>query len=939
MIVAALELENYKQYSGTHRIEFPDQGIVAVTGPNGAGKTTLFEAIEWCLYCPRTIPQNSVPPHDGVGRTLVRVTLEDPREGKRYCVQRELRSAGTQAEIYLEDNPGQPLVQGTREVTRYVGRHLIGLPHAAFVSTFFTKQKELQFFGDRSATERRTEVGRLLGLEAVREAQREIGEGRTASRTTADSLREEYDRRLGDRDLAAEEAEAGRAMADAEGREADAEREAGRASEDADAARGELDRLRDLQAQDTALSQELMELAGKAATASARHEAATEELKRLSRRAVEREPLVALAGTVDQLAEELERFEQKRERAHQLEALQETLHAENDRIAGIAGRLEQIVADHQAAAIGLDGWIWRNEYGCDVATAAFRLHAIAAGLNPGESRQHVERLQTAHHADQALDEIQEQLLKYQRLRKRLSCQRDELLAAGEPGEAVLAAAKRVRDAREEERVLLVAIAAARVERQEDERVAASLRQHAEEPVCPTCARPLGAKEAKRLVELLEAKMQRLANEEHDLDNRARAAARRIVDREQEEAVARERQEQLRALDQRLSDGQTMIDEATARRDRAAEAMRAALTVIGVDQSPTVEEIERARLEAERVQQIAELAGLLERLGSDARTARHAQEKAEAGIRDLGTVQYDAEAHRAAADRLLMARRASAQVEQIDVELASRAAYERQCLKEDEALAAFRESSDAIAVRRDALAFNADILREAVAAEQNARAAANTARDVHAAMRQAVRDARAALERVAAEHNHLRELIESADAKSREADELTRMYDEFGDFDRYVARHIGPLLAETTERMLSQVTNGKYDHVQFDENYGIEVFDGDEAFPLSGFSGGERDVVALCARLALSEVVGSAALRPPRFLVLDEVFGSLDTERRAQLLETLGVLAESGHFRQMFIISHVDDVQLSPVMHEAWTVEDRDGVSRVVRPEIASCSAI
>jgi exonuclease SbcC len=226
------------------------------------------------------------------------------------------------------------------------------------------------------------------------------------------------------------------------------------------------------------------------------------------------------------------------------------------------------------------------------------------------------------------------------------------------------------------------------------------------------------------------------------------------------------------------------------------------------------------------------------------------------------------------------------------------------------------------------------LQAAMTAEQAARLAAHEARDNHGAARQAVREARAALERLEADHHHLQQLIERADEKTREADDLTRMYDEFGEFDRYVAKHVGPLLAETTETMLSQVTNGKYDHVQFDENYGVEVFDGDEAFPLSSFSGGERDVVALCARLALSEVVGSAALRPPRFLVLDEVFGSLDTERRGQLLETLGALASSGHFRQMFIISHVDDVQQSPVMHEAWTIEEREGVSRVLRPELA-----
>ena len=80
---------------------------------------------------------------------------------------------------------------------------------------------------------------------------------------------------------------------------------------------------------------------------------------------------------------------------------------------------------------------------------------------------------------------------------------------------------------------------------------------------------------------------------------------------------------------------------------------------------------------------------------------------------------------------------------------------------------------------------------------------------------------------------------------------------------------------------------------------------------------------------MSELVGSSAVRPPRFLVLDEVFGSLDGERRAQLLETLGSLASSGHFQQMFIISHVDDVRTSPIFSRVLRVtESADGSSRI-----------
>ncbi|MEZ4625484.1 MAG: AAA family ATPase [Thermomicrobiales bacterium] len=66
MILAELTIRDYKQFAGEHSFEPDRQGITAVIGPNGAGKTTLFEAIEWCLYGPRSISNTDVLPR-GVG--------------------------------------------------------------------------------------------------------------------------------------------------------------------------------------------------------------------------------------------------------------------------------------------------------------------------------------------------------------------------------------------------------------------------------------------------------------------------------------------------------------------------------------------------------------------------------------------------------------------------------------------------------------------------------------------------------------------------------------------------------------------------------------------------------------------------------------------------------------------------------------------------------
>jgi exonuclease SbcC len=302
-------------------------------------------------------------------------------------------------------------------------------------------------------------------------------------------------------------------------------------------------------------------------------------------------------------------------------------------------------------------------------------------------------------------------------------------------------------------------------------------------------------------------------------------------------------------------------------------------------------------------------------------------EAESEVTALGEVAYDPEAHGEMQRQLEAARHAAAQVKRIDIEMAQQAGYEMTRGEADRELSELDARKREVEAERVAVGFNAEALRAARAAEIEAGQEQKTARDAAAEAREAHRDAQTSQRRAIDERDRLQRLAEEADRRGREADELDRMYREFGEFDKFVADHVGPLLAETTERLL------KYDRVRFDENYGIEVYDGDECFKLEGFSGGERDVVALCARLAMSELVGSSAVRPPRFLVLDEVFGSLDVERRTQLLETLGSLASSGHFQQMFIISHVDDVQLSPVMNEAWTIEERDGVSRILRPEL------
>ncbi|MDQ2986514.1 MAG: SMC family ATPase [Armatimonadota bacterium] len=113
--------------------------------------------------------------------------------------------------------------------------------------------------------------------------------------------------------------------------------------------------------------------------------------------------------------------------------------------------------------------------------------------------------------------------------------------------------------------------------------------------------------------------------------------------------------------------------------------------------------------------------------------------------------------------------------------------------------------------------------------------------------------------------------------------------------------IGPTLASFAADALSQITDNRYTRVSIDESFRATLMDGENRKNV--ISGGEEDVLALSLRIALSRYVQEKSGLPLSLLVLDEVFGSLDAERKLNVLELFDGLR--GIFPQIILISHVD----------------------------------
>jgi len=134
------------------------------------------------------------------------------------------------------------------------------------------------------------------------------------------------------------------------------------------------------------------------------------------------------------------------------------------------------------------------------------------------------------------------------------------------------------------------------------------------------------------------------------------------------------------------------------------------------------------------------------------------------------------------------------------------------------------------------------------------------------------------------------------------------------------------IARSAGEILDAVS-GKYSLIKIDDDFNIQVEDGGEWYPISRYSGGEIDMIAVSVRVAISEYL--MRFGPDgesySFLILDEVFGSQDQEHREKMIQMLRSLEE--RFPQIIAISHISDVQ-GQFDSTLLVAEDEQGNSRV-----------
>jgi exonuclease SbcC len=361
-----------------------------------------------------------------------------------------------------------------------------------------------------------------------------------------------------------------------------------------------------------------------------------------------------------------------------------------------------------------------------------------------------------------------------------------------------------------------------------------------------------------------------------------------------EQVAAHRTEEVRAASDRLTAERAKLADAESVAKLTAKEARAATTVLAEAQRAwtTWEQHAARRFDAEAaLAQAQSLAGDVVDTADEAKQALAVRRRAATEVAKL-----EARLERAP---------------QVATELVATRA------KLDEATA----TRDALREKVKGLAFKSADLEAAKEARATARQALKAATEAANAVRQRASTAAAAVETATTRLDDGKQAHADIADLAERARHLGRLGDLLNDFRNNVVAVVGPRLAAQAAELFADLTDHEYDRLEVDaDTYDIQITDGGRTYGMDRFSGSEVDLANLALRVAISEHVRFQSGGAVGLLVLDEVFGPLDDERKERMLLALERL--KGRFRQVLVVTH--DSAIKEQLPNAIQVEKLPG---------------
>ena len=166
MIIESLHMKNFKSHQDTS-IEF-DTGISIIIGGNGAGKSSILEAVSFALF--KQYTSKRIEQLITIGQKRMSVEIQFTAHGRTYRVLRERTKTSSKAIMKIKEGGRfQSLVSGDRQVTMEV-QNLLDMDGDLFLNAVYVRQGEIADLIERTSSEKKQMIGRLLGIDSLEKA-------------------------------------------------------------------------------------------------------------------------------------------------------------------------------------------------------------------------------------------------------------------------------------------------------------------------------------------------------------------------------------------------------------------------------------------------------------------------------------------------------------------------------------------------------------------------------------------------------------------------------------------------------------------------------------------------------------------------------------------------------------------------------------------------
>ena len=912
MNLVRLHLRNFKRYRD-QEVRFRD-GITGILGNNGVGKTTIVDAVLFALYGVENtgLDKKHIVRASAGPRERAEVRLEFSVRGEEYTI---VRTLGPKTQHTAQLNQGQKLLaKGVTDIDEKI-RGIFQMGPQDFMHTIFSAQKDLATLLDATPGSRKAWFRKVLGIDALKD---KGGETLRQEIVDADRRATLLEGRLQEADpeaLLRQRGETDQAIGELQERVRSLEKEQDDLGIRRTAREGEIQAQRTREKQDLVIRNGI--LAAEAEVARIRQEisrlqeeiSATEAHRQEFRGLSAQEAgLPALRDRYAASTRKARRFQELSLQEEKEDALRENVEKDLVRLQGEQERLERdvVLLRNLAPAVARRGEVLSQLAALSGKEGEY--HALQAQVGRIEGELGVEGKRGA--------DLRGRIERMKAAQERL------LLVAGQGADAagqkadpdgVIASL----EARRQD--LLGMLADLRADREHAARMKAEREEQltgisarGPEGTCPTCRQSLGER-YQDLVRDLQGEIREFTGTMASTTGAQETAEQELAGLDAVREEARSLRDTCALLGEVLAEWE-VIRERSLRLITEKESLDQQITALGFAPSAKQSlEHELAALEcawnqhltaSERVKALPALRQSLQERSGEREKIRKVLSEIAGEREQLG---FDPAVHQRLEEELRVAERDRQRF------LALAAEMDR-IPKLQEKAAALQASGEAVqgtllALRREleTLAFSPKELERVTGALQQVHGEqVRIAREIQAARselgyrkeeRQRIAADLARLEKERADRDRLREEVALL--------EMTR--EHLTGFSDHLLGVVRDQVQAETGRILSEITDGRYDTVLIDDGFDLLVHDLGGDYPVARFSGGEQDDVAIALRIALSRyIAGMHELHDSTFLIFDEIFGSQDEERRGNIFRALRTLEP--HFPQIFLISHIAEVQ-------------------------------